>query len=143
MNPFWLAVRCSPRGVLAALTFGALTVGGAVLAGAPTAIGIASIVAITLLVFAVHSAWRMAQGLGSFARAVPEPADVQARASGRAQLAWPSLDLTVQSRAGVLREPRLEGEADGEPFEGEIDDGHEVAERALESLGVEAVDAPT
>lgn len=107
------------------------------MAGLPTAVGIGLIVTLTLVFFALHSAWRLARGLVAFADLVPGQPDVHARASGVARFSWPSLSLDVQGQAGVLSEPRLEAEAGGQPFEGTVDEGPELAEEALASLGVE------
>lgn len=122
--------------------FGALVVGAAATLGVPTAIGMGMILALTLVGFALHSAWRMGHGLATFAQAVPTEPDVTAKASGRARLAWPSLGLVVRGRAAVLREPELEAEAGGQPLRASVDEGEVLAQEALEALGIEAGQAP-
>lgn len=137
MNPFAVAARCSPLGLLWATGFGALVVGGAVLTGGPTAVTIAALLALTLVVFAVHSAWKLAQGLHAFAEEIPAPADVETNLDGTARLTWPALSLAVEGEAGVLRDPHLEGRAGGQPFEGPVEEGGRLAEEALADIGVD------
>lgn len=121
-----------------ALVAGAWLVGAASLLGAPTAIGMSLLVAGTLVVFALTSAWRMARGLVDFAETVPAEPEVSASAYGRARLAWPSLNLAVQGTAGVLRDPSLEAEAAGQPLTGPVEEGDELAEEALGNVGIHA-----
>lgn len=140
MQPVRVAARSSIRGLLVGAAFGAFTIGAGLAAGAPTATGIATIVTVTLLFFAVHSSWKLAQGLHAFAEAVPGEADVEVEPDGRARLAWPALNLDVEARAGVLTDPTLEAEAGGQPFEGEVEEAQRVAEEALASLGLPSAD---
>lgn len=136
-----LAARCSVQGVLLAAAVGLIVVVLAVRAGAPTATWLASILAVTLVVFALHSAWLLGEGLSSFAQAVPVDAEVDANPTGEAELRWPALSLTVEAEAGILRDPKLEAHAGGQPFEGDVDQARDLAEEALASLGVQPRDA--
>lgn len=131
-----LTARCCLKGALTAAAIGSLIVGAAVLAGLQIGVELGLILAATLLVFALHSAWRMAQGLAAFAEAVPGQPRVQASAEGRARLDWPSLGLVVEGEAAVLHEPDLEAEAGGEPLQAPVDEGRQLAEQALSRLGV-------
>lgn len=133
-----LAVKCCIRGVVVALVVGAWLVGAATLLGIPTAIGLSLLLAATLIVFALTSAWRMARGLADFAETVPAEAEVSASAHGQARLSWPSLNLAVRGTAGVLKEPSLEVEAAGQPLTGSVEEAEGLAEEALGSLGVRA-----
>lgn len=137
MNPLAVAARCAALGLLWAAGFGALVLGGAITTGGSTAITIAALLALTLVGFALHSAWLLARGLQAFADAVPAPAEVETRLDGSARLTWPALSLAVEGEAGVLRDPRLEGRAGGQPFEGSVDESRELAEEALADLGVD------
>jgi uncharacterized protein (DUF58 family) len=125
-----------------ALAVGLLLVGGAVAAGGGTATTLALLVALTLLFFAFHSAWRMAQALTTVADAVPVDPDVSAGTDGKARLAWPSLSLVVRGQAAVLREPDLEAEVGGQPMRAPVDEPRQLAEDALDSLGVQPVERP-
>ena len=131
-----LAARCSLRGLGWALGIGAILVGAASLTGAQNAVAIAAIVAVTLVVFAVQSAWRLVQGIEAFAEAVPAQGRAEAHPDGSIHLAWPSLNLEVEGTAGILARVRLEGQAAGQPFEGPVDEASGLAEEALESVGV-------
>lgn len=132
-----LAAQCSVRGLVVALGAGLLLVAGAVAGGGGTALTLALVVAATLVFFALHSAWRVAQALDTVAETVPLPPQVTADPSGEAELAWPSLSLVVQGEAAVLRDPELEASAGGEPLRAPVDESRRLAEEALATLGLQ------
>jgi hypothetical protein len=131
-----LAARSSLRGLGLAAAFGVPIVAGARITGMTLAFQLGLVVALTLVAFALHSAWRMARGLQAFAETVPADPDVDAHSQG-ARLRWPAFGLVVQGRAGVMREPDLEARAGGEPMSAPVDEGEQLAEEALESLGID------
>lgn len=136
-NAWSLAARCSLRGVGVAATLGLAIVGTAWWLGMTIALQLGLVLALTLVVFAVHSAWRMARGLQTVAEAIPGDPDVDAEPHG-ARLRWPSFGLVVHGRAALMREPDLEARAGGEPLTRPVDEGAELAEEALDSLGIDA-----
>lgn len=125
------------KGLISVAIVGMLVIGLGITTGSPTAIGMAIILTVTLLVFAVHSAWKMASGLAAFAQAVPFEPSTRVSIGG-ARLDWPSLSLSVEGRAGVLREPDLQAVAAGEPMAAPADEGSQLARQALDVLGFEA-----
>lgn len=132
-----MALRCSVRGVGIGLVFAAVTVGLGSLIGTVSSVGIGLVLGATLVLFGLHGAWRMADGIVTFAQAVPSDPEISAHPDGHARLEWPGLNLTVEGRAGVMGEPDLEVTAGGEPMQAPLDESAEVAREALARLGVE------
>lgn len=131
-----LAARCSLQGVVVALLVALVTVSGGIALGTTFTVALGVLLGATFLVFALHGAWRMADGLVAFAEEVPAQPQVRARLDGEARLVWPGLGLEVEGRAGLLREPDLEAEVAGQPLQAPPDEAPVLAEEALSVAGV-------
>lgn len=138
-----LVARCSVKGIVAAGLFSLFAMAGGLMVGTFSSIGLAVLMTLTLLGFAIHGAWRLAEGLEAFAEPVPVEPQVDARLSGAASLTYPGLGIKVESQAGLLREPPLEVQAGGEPMEGGIDEAATLAEQALAAVGADPERIPT
>lgn len=132
-----LAARCSVKGILTAVVFAMVAVLAGLQIGTFASVGISTMIAATLIAFALHGAWRLADALQAFAQTVPAQPYVEAETSGKACLKWPGLSITVESQAGLLREPPLEVQAGGQPLEGRIDEARDLAEEALAAVGID------
>lgn len=138
MSRVWpLAARCSIRGVLVATAVSVVTVTAGVMAGVTTSIGLGVLIGATFFLFAGHGAWRTAEAVVEFADTVPKEPVVETEAGRVARLTWPALNLTLTGEAAVLKEPELEAEAAGRTLEASVEESRELAQEALEELGID------
>jgi uncharacterized protein (DUF58 family) len=136
-----MAARCSLQNVLKMSLVLFVLVGVGLVAGTFLAVGLGLIVGLTLLSFAVHGGWSLAQAMDAFADRVPAEPETTVSTGGSVQLRWPSLGLTVEGEAQIVKKIELEAVAGGVPLSGDLDEAETLAQNALAEIGVDPVHA--
>lgn len=133
-------MRSSLKGLVVSLAIATFTIGGGLLIGTLTSFGLGLIIGLTVVSFAIHGGWSLAEGMEAFARRIPADPNTTVSPGGHVELRWPSLGLRVEGRARLIKKIRLEAVAGGVPLSAELHEASELADRALDQVGIEPAD---